>query len=152
MRAAHVPPFCFRPLSIEPLSMVCTDISSWLWSLRSLLIYRSYQNWRWRKWVGSVTSSRIALQDLLTGIYKKSEEWYVYVYERHSDLMVSALFSGSGGPVQARTQAWAIAFCSEALLSHSASLHAGLQTLGVTLQLTSILSRGNKNIPSRLTL
>ena len=45
--------------------------------LLSLLIHRSNQNWRWRQWVSSVTSSRIALQDFLTGICDKRKKWYV---------------------------------------------------------------------------
>ena len=46
---------------------------------------------------------------------------------RHSDLMVSALDSGSSGPVLSSGQGHCVVFLGETLYSHSASLHPGVQ-------------------------
>ena len=67
---------------------------------------------------------------------------------RHGGLMVSVLDSGSGGPGSSPGQGHCVVFLGKTLYSHSASLHPGVQmgtnksVLGVTLQWTSIPSRG----------
>ena len=62
--------------------------------------------------------------------------------------MISVLNSRSGGPGSSPGQGHCVVFLGKTLYSHSASLHPGVQTgtnknvLGVTLQWTSIPSRG----------
>ena len=46
---------------------------------------------------------------------------------RHSDLMVSALDSGSSGPVLSPGRGHCVVFLGKTLYSHSASLHPGVQ-------------------------
>ena len=46
---------------------------------------------------------------------------------RHSDLMVSALDSGSSGPVLSPDRGHCVVILGKTLYSHSASLHPGVQ-------------------------
>ena len=67
---------------------------------------------------------------------------------RHGGLMVSVLDSGLGGQGSSPGRGHCVVFLGKTLFSHSASLHPGVQmgvpanVLGVTLQWTSIPSRG----------
>ena len=61
--------------------------------------------------------------------------------------MASAVDHGSSGPGSSPDQGHCVVFLGKTLYSHSASLHPGVQwvpanVLGITLQWTSILSRG----------
>ena len=67
---------------------------------------------------------------------------------RHGGLMVSVLDSRLGGQGSSPGRGHCVVFLGKTLFSHSASLHPGVQmgvpanVLGVTLQWTSIPSRG----------
>jgi len=71
---------------------------------------------------------------------------------RRSGLMVSVPNSGSSGPGLNPGRRHCVVFSGKTLNSNSTSLHPGIfigtSDLGVTLQWTSIPSRGSRNTPS----